>query len=377
MLRFVVRRLLARWSPCCSCCRSCCSSGCARCPGGPVSAFLGERATPSRRAALEAALGLDQPIHVQYLQVPRPRVQRRLRRLHPGAPREDALEIFLARLPATIELALLRDADRDRRSASRSATSPPAGAARPLDNAAVDRVSLVGVAVPVFFLAFLLKYFFAVQWQLLPASGRQDASTRRHPRHRLLRARRHPHPRVGRRLGRAPAPGAAGDRAGHHPVRGDLPDHPGLGARRARRGLRAHRRVQGPDHRHDPQPARAAQRDAAGGHHHRPAGRRRCWPGRCSPRRSSPAAGIGTRSPTRSARRTIAVLQVLILAAPGSSCWSTCSSTSPTRSSTPGSGRGDAVSTTSPDPGRTAQRRKAAHRRARGRCRWTTTPASH
>ena len=36
--------------------------------------------------------------------------------------------------------------------------------------------SLIGVAVPVFFTAFLLKYFFAVQWQLLPVSGRQDVS---------------------------------------------------------------------------------------------------------------------------------------------------------------------------------------------------------
>ena len=36
-------------------------------PGGPVSALLGERATPERRADLEAALGLDQPVYVQYL----------------------------------------------------------------------------------------------------------------------------------------------------------------------------------------------------------------------------------------------------------------------------------------------------------------------
>ena len=35
-------------------------------PGGPVSAILGERQTPERRAALEAALGLDQPLPVQY-----------------------------------------------------------------------------------------------------------------------------------------------------------------------------------------------------------------------------------------------------------------------------------------------------------------------
>ena len=87
-----------------------------------------------------------------------------------------------------------------------------------------------------------------------------------------------------------------GRRAGHDPVRGDLPDHPGLGARRARRGLRAHRRGQGPHHPGDPRPARPAQRAAAGRHHHRPAGRRPARRARCSPRRCSPGAGSATRS---------------------------------------------------------------------------------
>ena len=36
-------------------------------PGGTVSAILGERATPETTAALRSALGLDQPIYVQYL----------------------------------------------------------------------------------------------------------------------------------------------------------------------------------------------------------------------------------------------------------------------------------------------------------------------
>ena len=35
-------------------------------PGGPVSAILGERSTPEKRARLTAVLGLDQPIFVQY-----------------------------------------------------------------------------------------------------------------------------------------------------------------------------------------------------------------------------------------------------------------------------------------------------------------------
>ena len=35
-------------------------------PGGPVTALLGDRATPEKRAELTAVLGLDQPIFVQY-----------------------------------------------------------------------------------------------------------------------------------------------------------------------------------------------------------------------------------------------------------------------------------------------------------------------
>src|SRR5688500_11063066 len=35
-------------------------------PGGPASAFLGDRATPERIAELNRVLGLDQPIVVQY-----------------------------------------------------------------------------------------------------------------------------------------------------------------------------------------------------------------------------------------------------------------------------------------------------------------------
>lgn len=141
-------------------------------PGGTVSAILGERATPARRAALEAAFGLDQPLWVQYW--------RFLTRIAHGdfgsstavLPGRDAMDIFLMRLPATIELSFF-------------AMLLAVGFGIPLgylaarrrggwfDNASVIG-SLVGVAVPVFFLAFLLKYYFAVKWGLLPVSGRQS-----------------------------------------------------------------------------------------------------------------------------------------------------------------------------------------------------------
>ena len=141
-------------------------------PGGPVSAILGERQTPERRAALEAALGLDQPLPVQYLRFLERAVQGDFGVSTKVLPGEDALQIFLDRLPATVELSFLA-------LVLAIALGIPLGyvAARRqgsvVDTGAVI-FSLVGVAVPVFFTAFLLKYFFAVEWNLLPVSGRQS-----------------------------------------------------------------------------------------------------------------------------------------------------------------------------------------------------------
>lgn len=139
-------------------------------PGGPVSALLGERSTPADREALERALGLDQPLYVQYW-----RFLTRALRGDFGtstfvAPGQDALQVFISRLPATVELSII---------ALLLAVSLaiPIGyvaarrRGRPLDTGAV-MLSLVGVAVPVFFLAFVLRDIFAVNLGWLPASGR-------------------------------------------------------------------------------------------------------------------------------------------------------------------------------------------------------------
>ncbi|MGB3259098.1 MAG: ABC transporter permease [Ornithinimicrobium sp.] len=140
-------------------------------PGGPVSALLGERGTPESRARLEEQLGIDRPIWVQYWSF----LQRALQGdfgvsngVRPGTP---AMEVFLDRLPATVELSVI-------------AMVLAIALAIPLGYMAAKRRgslfdtgsiigSLVGVAVPVFFLAFVLKYFFAIRWGLLPPSGRQ------------------------------------------------------------------------------------------------------------------------------------------------------------------------------------------------------------
>jgi len=141
-------------------------------PGGPVSALLGERSTPAEREALEKALGLDQPLYVQYFAF--------LKRALSGdfgvstgvLPGRDAMELFLTRLLATVELSALA-------LTLAVAVAIPLGyiAARrrggPLDTAAIVS-SLVGVAVPVFFLAFVLRHIFAIKMGLLPPSGRES-----------------------------------------------------------------------------------------------------------------------------------------------------------------------------------------------------------
>lgn len=141
-------------------------------PGGVVSALLGERSTPESAAALRQTLGLDDPLYVQYWRF----LQRAVRGdfgISNGVYRgEPAMDVFLERFPATVELSVL-------------ALLIAITAAIPLGYLAARRrggaldtgsvvFSLVGVAVPVFFLAYVLKYVFAVQLGWLPPSGRQS-----------------------------------------------------------------------------------------------------------------------------------------------------------------------------------------------------------
>ncbi|MET4077548.1 ABC transporter permease [Janibacter sp. UYMM211] len=141
-------------------------------PGGVVSAMLGERATPESRAALTAELGLNDPLPVQYWRF----LQRALQgdfgastSVQVGRP---AMEVFLERFPATIELAL------GAMLIALLLAIPLGYVAARRRGSALDNVSvvgsLVGVAVPVFFLAFLLKYYFSIKLGWLPVSGRQD-----------------------------------------------------------------------------------------------------------------------------------------------------------------------------------------------------------
>lgn len=139
-------------------------------PGGPASALLGERATPERVAAINRAYGLDQPIWVQY-----GRYLRRVIQFDFGDSITDGrpvLRVLLDQFPGTVELtfaallfAVVLGIPLGYFAARRQGSA--------LDGASVIG-SLIGITIPVFFLAFLLKYVFAVRLGWLPPSGRQD-----------------------------------------------------------------------------------------------------------------------------------------------------------------------------------------------------------
>ncbi len=139
-------------------------------PGGPAVALLGEKATPEAIARINELYGFNQPILQQYFTwMSRLLVGDFGTSLQTGRP---VLDEFLRRFPATIELSVF-------------ALIVAVGVGVPLgywaarrhgrfsDHAAVV-FSLVGITIPVFFLAFILKYIFAVQLGWLPSDGRQD-----------------------------------------------------------------------------------------------------------------------------------------------------------------------------------------------------------
>ncbi|AZI57117.1 ABC transporter permease [Nakamurella antarctica] len=141
-------------------------------PGGLASSICGERCTPEKVANLNKVLGLDQPILVQYGKFLGRAAQGNFGTSAKVIPGKPALDVFLERFPATIELAFgaLLFAIVIGIPLGYLAAQRKGGV---FDNLGVIG-TLVGIAVPVFFLAYLLKYIFAVKMGWLPPSGRQD-----------------------------------------------------------------------------------------------------------------------------------------------------------------------------------------------------------
>ena len=139
-------------------------------PGGPATALLGERATPEAVERINQLYGFDRPLPQQYVQWLGQLLQGNFGvSTRTGRP---VLDEFLNRFPATVELSLVA-------LVVAVGLGIPLGylaaryQGRAVDHAAVV-ISLLGVTVPVFFLAFLLKWLFAVQLGWFPSSGRQD-----------------------------------------------------------------------------------------------------------------------------------------------------------------------------------------------------------
>jgi peptide/nickel transport system permease protein len=139
-------------------------------PGGPAESLLGERATPEAIEQIERVYGLDRPIHEQYLKYMENLLQGDLGTSI--SSRRAVTEEIGRRFPATIELALAA-------MVFAILLGIPLGffAAKRygsvFDHASLV-TSLLGISIPVFFLAILLKYVFAVKLGWLPTIGRQD-----------------------------------------------------------------------------------------------------------------------------------------------------------------------------------------------------------
>ena len=139
-------------------------------PGDPARALLNENATTEQIAQVRETLGLDRPLHEQYLSY--------VRQLAKGdlgqsiSTRRPVAEEIGKRFPATVEL-------------TAAALVFAIGIGIPLGFLAARRFrsrtdhlsmagSLVGISVPVFVLAPILKYVFAEKLGWLPTIGRLD-----------------------------------------------------------------------------------------------------------------------------------------------------------------------------------------------------------
>lgn len=147
-------------------------------PGSPAESLLGERANPQAVAQIRRQLGLNRPIYVQYWKY--------VETVGSGdlgtsiSTRRAVTDEVKDRFPATVELtlaagffAVLVGIPLGFFTAKRHGSL--------WDHAGLV-VSLLGVSVPIFFLALILKYIFSVRLGWLPSVGRQDVLIdARHP----------------------------------------------------------------------------------------------------------------------------------------------------------------------------------------------------
>jgi len=142
-------------------------------PGDPVEVMLGESARPADKLALERALGLDQPLHVQL-----GRYLTSLSRFDLGTSlysKRPIRDLLLERLPATVELgvtalvaALLLAVPLGILAAVKKGTAWDAGA---------TGVALFGVSIPNFWMGPMLILVGALWLGWFPVSGREGVTS--------------------------------------------------------------------------------------------------------------------------------------------------------------------------------------------------------
>ena len=136
-------------------------------PGSPAESLLGERATPEAIAQIRAQYGLDKSIVLQYWDY-----LSTIGRLDLGVSigsRRPVIEEIGHRFPATIQLAVAAMAF------AVTLGIPLGMVAAKRKGSLVDQASLVtsllGISIPIFFLALILKWIFSVTLGWLPTVG--------------------------------------------------------------------------------------------------------------------------------------------------------------------------------------------------------------
>ena len=136
-------------------------------PGDPAVVFAGEQASPETIAKVREALGLDQPVHVQYW-----RYLQRLVKFDLGKSYISGMLVkqeIKVRFPNTIKLAFLA-------TLVSSILGVTMGVLSALKREGVVDYSftvlaLLGISIPIFWLGLILIFIFSVQLKILPIGG--------------------------------------------------------------------------------------------------------------------------------------------------------------------------------------------------------------
>ena len=136
-------------------------------PGDPAAIIAGDYATPEAVQKIRGALGLDQPLHVQFGIYVRNLLRGELgRSLHSGLP---VRQLIAQRVEVTASLALFT------LTFAISVAIPLGILAAWKAGSLIDRAVMVlavgGFSMPVFWLGFLLIYGFSVRLDLFPVQG--------------------------------------------------------------------------------------------------------------------------------------------------------------------------------------------------------------